>query len=195
MAKRNIKWLGRLADNVPDYSKLERGNRGFAVAQYNLNELIHEAGDFYGPLAARKGLKIRYELQPGIPEIDFDHDGIMKVMTNLLSNAVKFTQRGGIVIYSKLQNDEVEIFVRDTGAGIREKDRNRLFQPFEKIRGEDGRKIEETGLGLTITKKIIEQHHGKIEIRSEIGRGTMAYFSLPIRQTAIPSKEPCLASE
>ncbi|MBN1688550.1 MAG: PAS domain-containing sensor histidine kinase [Candidatus Omnitrophica bacterium] len=194
MAKRNVERLGRLVDNVLDFSKLESGKRKFIMVQSNINELIHEGGALYGVLATRKGLKIRYELQPEIPEIRFDYDSILQVLTNILSNALKFTEQGEIVICSKLLDGEIEVSVRDTGTGIRKKDMKMLFQPFEQVVSEGGKKAEGTGLGLTISKQIVEQHQGKISIDSTSGKGTLVRFTLPLGQNEVTAYETCLIS-
>jgi len=186
MAKRNVERLSRLVDNVLDFSKLNSGQKKMTMTAGSLNNLIREGGAFYEPLAVRKGLKIRYELQPGIPEIPFDHDSILQVLTNLLSNAIKFTEQGEIVIRSKLGTHTVEVSVLDTGMGVDKKDIKKLFKPFEQFAGADAVKIKGTGLGLTISKQIIKQHDGNISIHSESGKGTLARFTLPL----IPRKKP-----
>lgn len=192
MAKRNIERLGRLVDDVLDFSRLDSGKKTFDMRKNNINDLIREGGAFYGPLAARKGLQIRFQLQSEIPEITFDYDSILQVFINILSNAVKFTERGEILIQSRLLSSGVEISVQDTGAGIAKKDIKRLFQPFEQIEGGSGKKNEGTGLGLTISRQIIEQHRGKISISSVIGKGTQARFSLPLHSARIHEKETSL---
>ena len=192
MAQRNIDRLGRLVDNVLDFSRLESGNKKFEMAGGNINELIHEGGAFYGPLAVRKGLQIRYALQPDLPEFEFDYDSILQVLTNVLSNAVKFTERGEIFIRSKLRKGGVHVYILDTGPGIEKKDMKKLFQPFEQIDAGNRKKIEGSGLGLTISEQIVEQHHGKISIRSVIGKGTMVHFFLPLDQNGVAPKEACL---
>lgn len=193
MAQRNIERLGRLVDNILDFSKLEAGKRNFSMVKGSINEMIHDAADLYGILAAQKGLKINCELQLGIPEMSFDYDAVFQVLTNLLSNALKFTENGEIVVSSQLQADAVVISVHDTGIGIEKKDLKRLFQPFEQIVSAEGKRTEGAGLGLNISRQIVEQHQGKMWADSIIGQGTCLQFSLPLLQKGVIARESCIA--
>lgn len=192
IAKRNVERLGRLVDNVLDFTKRESGRKALTLSQGNINDLIREGGAFYGVLAARKGLKIRYELQADMPDMKFDYEGMLQVLTNILSNAVKFTQRGEIMIRSELLKGVVEISVQDSGSGIAKEDLKRLFEPFEKLINEDGTKMPDVGLGLSLSKQIIEHHQGKISLQSVIGKGTLVRFSLPLERQEVKEKEAVL---
>jgi signal transduction histidine kinase len=108
---------------------------------------------------------------------------VKQILYNLLSNAVKFTPDGGNVDVSvRRQNGEIEIEVRDTGIGIAPEDQTRIFEEFRQVGRERSR--EGTGLGLTLTKRFVELHGGRIWVRSEPGKGSTFGFSLPIRRPA-----------
>lgn len=180
MAKRNIERLKRLTDDVLDFHKMETGRYVFRAKLGNINKLILDMAAFHAPLAKRKGLDLKCELDEKVPMVIFDSDKIAQVLTNLLNNALKFTVKGEIVIGSKLIQDTVEIYVRDTGRGLSQADIKRLFKPFEQIIPKGEGRSEGTGLGLAISKDIIEHHGGSISVESKEGIGTTIHFSLPL---------------
>lgn len=180
MVKRNVERLSRLIDGILDFSQLETGKKELRMAEGDINDLIAEVVRFQKPVASQKGLGLTCELDSKIPKIKFDPDSISQVLTNLISNAVKFTEKGEITIRSRLEADQIRVSVRDTGVGIAPGDAERLFQPFEQITGRGGQRPEGTGLGLAICKEIVEHHQGKIGIESEVGKGTVVWFSLPL---------------
>jgi two-component system cell cycle sensor histidine kinase PleC len=114
------------------------------------------------------------------------------VLLNLLSNAVKFTPRGGrITIAAALEpgprEERVRISVRDTGIGISEKDMERLARPFEQIESQLSKTQQGSGLGLALTKSLVEMHGGELQIESAPGKGTVVSFTLPLQQTEMAS--------
>jgi two-component system cell cycle sensor histidine kinase PleC len=121
---------------------------------------------------------------PEMPEIDADYRGLKQVVLNLISNAVKFTPEGGdiVVALTREDDDRVRVAVTDTGIGIAEKDLERLARPFEQVEGQHSKTTQGTGLGLALTKSLIELHGGELTIASEPGRGTTVGFVLPIRR-------------
>ena len=131
-------------------------------------------------LAEEKGLKVTVELDEELPKIHFDKDKIIQVLTNLVSNAIKFTEKGSIHIRSKKdkKNSSVTVSIMDTGLGIGKEDLPKVFGAFEQLGGISGRKPGGTGLGLTISKEIVERHNGKIWVESQTGKGTTFYFML-----------------
>ena len=118
---------------------------------------------------------------------------LKQVLLNLLSNSVKFTPRGGrITIAAALEprGERVRIGVGDTGIGISEKDMERLARPFEQIESQLSKTQQGSGLGLALTKSLVEMHGGALEIESAPGKGTVVSFTLPLQQTDIPSGKP-----
>ncbi len=183
-AGRNVSRLKNLIDDILDLSKMESGKAAFNFERHDINKIIEEVTDLQEPVARREGLFIKKELDAAIPPIFLDRNKIVQVLDNLLHNAIKFTKEGGIVVLStnKKEQNHIVVCVRDTGIGIKEEDRERVFEKFQQLgdpatRGEGG-----TGLGLSICREIIVRHGGKIWAESEYGKGSSFYFILPIEE-------------
>jgi signal transduction histidine kinase len=132
--------------------------------------------------AQRHGIRLEQEVDPRLGELEADERKVKQILLNLLSNAVKFTPDGGRVdVTAKLDTDQVEIAVRDTGVGIAPEDQARLFEEFRQVGRDGARKAEGTGLGLALTKKFVELHGGAIRVQSAPGAGSTFTVSLPLR--------------
>jgi len=171
--------LGRLINDVLDFQKMTAGKMVFNMIENDLSELIRTTVRAMDLLARNKGLDIEVEIEDGLPFAVFDNDKIVQVLTNLLSNAIAYTDEGTITVRAALENGMLHVSVLDTGLGIKTADLHRLFQPFEQLDSDAGRKIGGTGLGLTISKEIILAHKGKIWAESEQGKGSVFHFTLP----------------
>jgi signal transduction histidine kinase len=182
MAKRNVDRLNRLINDILDFQKLEAGKIIFNMREDDINEAVSEAARTMAPLAQGKGLDLVIDLADNMPHVRFDRDRIMQVLTNLISNAIKFTEKGNITITTKIFSNVIEVSVEDTGTGVKEEDMPKLFQHFEQLEKGVNRKTGGTGLGLAISKGIIEQHRGKIWAESELGKGAILKFVLPIKE-------------
>jgi|GEM_PF-2899128 len=180
MTRRNVKRLSRLINEVLDFSKMEAGGKKAVLTENNLNELIVQAVKPYQPLAGRKGLELSWQLDPDLPAFKFDGDGITQVLENMLSNAVKFTDCGKILVSSKRAQGKAEVCVEDSGCGIDSGDIPKLFTPFEQFGRKAGKCFEGSGLGLVISKMIVEQHKGRMWVDPEPGKGTKVCFTLPL---------------
>lgn len=124
-----------------------------------------------------------------LPDIEADPRGLKQVMLNLISNAVKFTPEGGaITVKVYREEDDVYVTVTDTGIGIAQEDLERLARPFEQVEGQHSKTTQGTGLGLALTKSLIEMHHGTMTMDSEPGVGTTVGFHLPMVQPSASSK-------
>ena len=120
-------------------------------------------------------------MAPRLGEIVGDERKVKQVLLNLLSNAVKFTPEGGrISLRARLTDRAVEIVVTDTGIGIAPEDQAAIFEEFRQVGSDETRKLEGTGLGLTLAKKFIELHGGRIWVESELGQGSTFTFTLPV---------------
>src|SRR5690606_38755534 len=132
--------------------------------------------------AEKAGLKLRVHL-PQLPEIEADFRALKQVLLNILTNAVKFTPSGGSVTISAVSTDNnVHLYIADTGIGIEAENLNRLAKPFEQIENQFSKTREGTGLGLALTKSLIELHDGTLEVDSNVGQGTTVSIILPIRR-------------
>jgi two-component system cell cycle sensor histidine kinase PleC len=140
--------------------------------------------------AEAAGLSVIIDM-PNLPDVEADFRAIKQVLLNLLSNAVKFTPRGGeIRVFGRAGSDgtgasRVMVGVQDTGIGISKSDLERLAKPFEQVESQHAKTQQGTGLGLALTKSLIEMHGGMLDMKSEPGKGTTVSFVLAARQSAI----------
>lgn len=189
IAKRNVDRLARLINDVLDYQKMTAGRMEFNLKPANINETVKIVEETMRPLTKEKGLQLILELDDAIPPVDFDNDKIIQVLTNLVSNAIKFTETGSIKITTSRSDNSVITAVKDSGSGIKLEDMPKLFQEFGQLAIKDAdRKVGGTGLGLVISKKIVESHGGRIWVESDYGNGTTFYFELPTEKILCQTK-------
>ena len=160
---------------------MEAGKVSFNFQKADLNLLIKEVVDSFMPVARSRNLYLRCELADDIKDFDFDRDKITQVFINLIDNALKFTEQGGVTIKTALLTDFVHAAVQDTGLGIAQQDVHLLFNSFSQL--ERSRDKGGSGLGLIISKEIIERHKGYIWVESELGKGTIFHLFLPFQKS------------
>jgi two-component system cell cycle sensor histidine kinase PleC len=170
-------------NDILDMSKIEAGKMTLRVEPVALDEVVEAAVRLVRTRAEDAGLALSLQL-PDLPEIEADYRALKQVVLNLLSNAVKFTPRGGRVAVraERLGRERVRISVQDTGIGIAPEDLERLARPFEQIESQHAKTQQGTGLGLALSKALVEMHGGALELASAPGQGTTASISLPVRQ-------------
>jgi signal transduction histidine kinase len=182
----------RLLDLVSDLlflAQIEAGKLAIELGSLDLKKVVEECVEAAAPVAESKGIELDAELQ-GLPKIEGDRARLHQVLDNLLSNALKFTPSGGRVdVRLRRTGDMAVVEVADSGLGIPEDEQGRLFERFFRSSSATENAIPGTGLGLTITKAIVERHSGRIEIESADGAGTTVRIHLPLR-TAAPAHEP-----
>jgi len=171
-----------LINEILDLSKIEAGRMELEVTTFDLPLTIENARTFVRERAIKHGITVDVEVDERLGEFSGDERKIKQVLLNLLSNAVKFTPEGGrIEIKARQRDGAVEISVSDTGIGISKEDQARIFEEFRQVGGDSAKKVEGTGLGLTLAKKFVELHGGKIWVQSEVGKGSTFSFTLPER--------------
>ena len=172
-----------LINDILDMSKIEAGKMALRFEPVAMEEVAEEAVRVVRNRAEAAGLELDLEL-PDLPEVEADYRAVKQVLLNLLSNAIKFTPRGGrISVRAERGGDErVRINVKDTGIGIAAEDLVRLARPFEQIESQQAKTQQGTGLGLALSKALLEMHGGALELSSAPGQGTTASFTLPLRQ-------------
>jgi GAF domain-containing protein len=169
-----------LINDILDLSKIEAGRMELAPAPFHLPSALENAVTLVRERAARHGIALEFDLDPRLGEVVGDERKVKQVLLNLLSNAVKFTPEGGRISLKAGQRDgAVEISVTDTGVGIAPEDQTAIFEEFRQA-GSDEKRREGTGLGLTLAKKFVELHGGRIWVESELGRGSTFTFTLPV---------------
>lgn len=182
IAKRNVDRLNRLINEVLDFQKLEAGKMALKMEENDINQVVKEVYDTMFSLAQGKGLGFVINTAEHLPKVKFDRDKIIQVLNNLVTNAIKFTEKGSINIATTGGDNFIRVSVQDTGPGIKAEDIPRLFHEFEQLEGEVDRKTGGTGLGLIISKEIIESHGGKIWVESKMEQGSTFHFILPIEE-------------
>ena len=188
-----------IINDILDFSKIESGKMEIHEAAYDLDALLVDAENILVTRIEGKKLELRFMVNHRIPKyLHGDDVKIRQLIINLANNAIKFTEEGSVgvwVDYEKRSEDQIilKVSVRDTGIGIKEEDLKRLFQSFQQVDGERNRKIEGTGLGLTITKALVEMMNGDLRVESEYGKGSTFTFEIP--QTVIAQKVPTMQEE
>ncbi len=183
--QRNSQHLARLVDDVLDLSQIEAGRMALIKEWTTLQEIVDEAVLAVRALYESRGFYLETEYPSDLPPVFCDSTRIRQVVLNLLSNAGRFTEHGGVRIRAWCENDDVVVSVTDTGPGIALEDQQKLFEPFHQIDGSIRRRHGGSGLGLSISKRFVEMHGGKVWLESEVGVGTTFHFSLPL-DTSLP---------
>ena len=178
-----------LINDILDMSKIEAGKMNLRFEPVALEDVAEDAIRLVRNRAEAAGLELRLDCND-LPEVEADYRAIKQVLLNLLSNAIKFTPRGGTITVRAERRDDplgerVRVMVQDTGIGIPPEDLARLAKPFEQIESQDSKTQQGTGLGLALTKSLVEMHGGLLDLRSAPGQGTSAMFSLPVRQASV----------
>jgi signal transduction histidine kinase len=168
-----------LINDVLDLSKVEAGQVEVEVAPFSMREALERGVVMVRERATKDGVRVALAADPDVDVVEGDERRIRQVIFNLVSNAVKFTPAGGAVDVSAVQmNGEVRVSVTDTGPGIAPEDRERIFEEFQQTEaGVEQR--EGTGLGLALSKRLVELHGGRIWVESELGKGSKFTFALP----------------
>jgi signal transduction histidine kinase len=169
--------MNRLIGDLVDVASIEAGKILVAPSLQDANALVRESGEAFQPLASAQGLSLEVATHGSALMAKFDHERVLQVLANLLSNAIKFTKTGGrISIRVEPVGQEVQFSVTDTGSGIPSQHLAVVFERFWQARGEDRRGL---GLGLYISKCIVEAHGGRIWAESQLGQGSTFSFTLP----------------
>jgi signal transduction histidine kinase/CheY-like chemotaxis protein len=187
---RNSQHLSALVNDVLDLSQSDASRVTLSRGWVNLHEIVEEAVVAVRPLFESKNLALDYDDSADLPDVYCDRTRVRQVLLNLLSNAGRFTEKGRVDVYAHQVEETLVVSVTDTGPGISEEDQQRIFEPFEQL-GSTTRALHGgSGLGLTISKRFVEMHGGRMWLESEPHKGTTFYFSLPISGLPSPSDGP-----
>ena len=191
IAIRNSDRLARLIEQLLDISRIESGRAELNIEMVSIEELVSDSIESLKHQAEEKSISIIDNIPEDLPNIEADKDRLKQVFLNLIDNAIKYTDKGGkvkieakyISVIDGKGDDFVEVRVIDTGIGIAPKNHERIFDKFQQVdTSYSPRKTGGVGLGLTIVKEIIEKHHGKIWVESQLGEGSQFIFVLPTRK-------------
>ncbi len=177
-----------------DLAKVEAGKMELNPELFSLARAIDEVCAVAKPLAQKKQINVAVQVDPELPSVTLDQQKFKQVLYNLVSNAIKFTDETGRVevLASRVDQHRFRLAVKDSGIGIHADDLQRLFREFEQLESGASRHYEGTGLGLALTRKIVELQTGVISVESEVGKGSTFSVILPI--TALPATPWCRKS-
>ncbi|KAL9049471.1 MAG: hypothetical protein Q9162_007209 [Coniocarpon cinnabarinum] len=178
-------------NDILDFSKVESGRLDIEEVQFSLSIVIRDVNKMMSFAAYRNNLGYQTEIEPLIGDdlrIMGDPGRLRQVLTNILTNSIKFTSEGHVSLSVKVRKEEedtveIEFSVEDTGIGIEEEIRKKLFTPFSQADTSTARRFGGTGLGLTISKNLVELMHGSIGLDSKLGVGTKCVFCIPFKKT------------
>ena len=185
-AYKSARELLRIVDDILDYSKIEANKLELEAVGLNLREMLDSVRRLMEKAAEAKGLRFTVTIEPSVRiAVRGDPVRLRQVLTNLVSNAIKFTERGNVAIHVSKRGEtrthyDILFAVKDTGVGIATEAATKLFQPFSQADTSTTRIHGGTGLGLVICKRIVDLMNGKIGVRSELGKGSMFWFSVPL---------------
>lgn len=177
LIKRNIDASLRLIADLLDMERIEGGKLQLRLKKYDIRQILHEALESFAQVALAKTVELRTTSSDLSGEIFCDKDRVMQVLSNLIGNALKFTPNGGSVTLGAVSNeDAVQISVCDTGPGIHEEKQSKIFERYAQLGVNDRVGL---GLGLYISKMLIEAHHGRLWVSSKLGSGSTFNFTIP----------------
>ena len=172
---KNNDLLLHLIDDILDFSKIESGTLDYHISEMNIKEICEEVF-LASSLKMKPEVKLVFDKELPSIRLKTDPQRVMQVISNFVNNAIKFTEKGSITISYKREGNYLRVNVQDTGIGISEDDRKRIFERFIKI----NEFKQGTGLGLTISRTIIESLNGAIGVDSVKGSGSTFWFTLPL---------------
>jgi signal transduction histidine kinase/ActR/RegA family two-component response regulator len=194
------KHLLELLNEILDLSKIEAGRMELEYSEFDLRLLLDDAAAMLRQRAEQGGVDLRVEVAADVDLVHSDELRLKQVLLNLMTNAVKFTGAGGsVLVRARHRGADLEVTVKDSGIGVPEADRQRIFESFQQG-GRGSSREEGTGLGLTLSKRLVELLGGKMWLESEVGVGSTFGFSLPGRtpgggeQPSGPAQRPLVGS-
>jgi signal transduction histidine kinase len=177
--EKNGRHLLGLINDVLDLSKIEAGQLTLSLNDYSMPEVVHTVINSVESLAEEKNLALKVSLSPDLVVGKGDEQRIAQVFMNLVGNAIKFTEEGEVKVEVTSSDSDFLVAVSDTGPGLSEADQQLIFEEFHQTDSSSTKKKGGTGLGLTISKKIVDMHGGRIWVESSPGEGSIFWFTLP----------------
>lgn len=184
--------LSSLVNDILDFSKLKNRDIELVKRSVDIRELTNIVLTISRSIIRGKEIELKNEIGSDIPPVAGDENRLQQILLNLVSNAVKFTESGDITVSALINANMVEISATDTGIGIPEEHFESIFKSFEQLDSSAVREYSGTGIGLSITKQLVELHGGTIRVESEVGKGSRFIFSIPVSDeptAAVPLPE------
>ena len=182
------KRLSQLVNDLLDFSQLKHKNLELKIQVVGIREITNVVLMLSHPLVGQKNLRLVNKIDPELPSVDADENRLQQILYNLVGNAIKFTPSGTVEVSATAVNHELEITVADTGIGIPADKLDRVFESFEQADGSIAREYGGAGLGLAVTKQLVQLHNGRIWVESTVGVGSRFTFTLPISQGKVEPK-------
>ncbi len=198
VVRSNVERMNRLVSDLLDISRLEAGRLRLEMRTLHPEEVSEDAINAFRQPIEAKGQTLHVEIEPDLPTIYGDHERLVQVLTNLLSNAHKYTPEGGEITFRlRRWEEEGKLYIRwdviDSGIGISEEDMKRLFTKFFRSSNPRVRDVKGTGLGLTISRSIVELHGGRMEVESELNKGSIFSVLIPAGQESPANSQASLS--
>jgi two-component system, OmpR family, phosphate regulon sensor histidine kinase PhoR len=173
--------LARMVDTLLDLSRMRAGKMGLQLVPCDLGSLVELCCKNLQIQAAERHIDLSSAVSPAVPLVRADADKLQQVLTNLVANALSYSPEGARVEAGvRREPGRLLCWVRDTGVGIAEQDRERIFDEFYRVEGDGAAGAKGTGLGLPISRAIVELHGGRLWVESEPGQGSTFFFTLPL---------------
>jgi len=179
LIKQSGERLARLVDNILDFSKIKSGHLDLKKEKVSVFTVLSSVIGLLTPLAAKKNIQIKNSIANDSPLVIADSEALSQIFINLIGNAIKFSDTGEVRIESEVRDQRLWFKVIDRGCGIDESNLKRIFESFQQVDGGDTRRHQGSGLGLYITKKLVELQGGEITVDSKLGVGSTFSFSVP----------------
>ena len=180
--------LSQLVNDLLDFSQLKHKSIKLNIKPVGLREITQVVLTLSQGLIGKKELKLINKITPDLPPAAADENRLQQILYNLIGNAIKFTHNGAVEVSATVANQELEITITDTGIGIPTDKLDRIFESFEQADGSIAREYGGAGLGLAVTKQLVQLHGGRIWVESQLGMGSRFTFTLPIAQGKVESK-------
>jgi len=178
--KKSSNALLAIINDILDFSKIEAGKMELVNTTFNLKMLLDNLGSMFSMLCRNKKLEMRKRIDESVPEfVCADETRIRQILTNILANAVKYTEKGSVSFFVYAKDNVLRFAIKDTGAGIKEEEKSKLFKPFEQLNARKNRNVVGTGLGLAITYNLCILMGGELWVDSEYGKGSTFYVEIP----------------
>lgn len=178
--------LARLVNDILDFSRLKHHDMTLFPKTVDMKQAVQLAMSVVRTQAERKRLTLVNGISDDTPLVFADEDRVQQILMNLLGNAIKFTESGSVVVTAKREADWLRIDIADSGIGIAPEALDSIFEPFEQADSSAARPFGGTGLGLAVTKKLVQLHAGQLDVQSVPGQGSTFSFTLPLHREGLP---------
>ena len=187
--------LTYLINDILDFSKLKHNSLDVHLKPVYLSGIVDVVFTICQPLVKNKSLRLINNIGDSLPSVVADQNRLQQILYNLIGNAIKYTDYGEVVISAEHMGELIKVSVSDTGKGISKEQQKTIFEPFKQGDASLSRDVGGTGIGLSITKQLVDLHGGKIEVKSKVGEGSTFSFTLSAQNNNGNAEEVALTVE